>query len=63
FYSRIISGTTDFLQTRDYIMENPVKAGLVERAVEWMFGSLYYRLHRQSDLLDEPGVDDDVSSA
>ncbi|MDR0785473.1 MAG: transposase, partial [Treponema sp.] len=40
FYSRIISGTTDFLQTRDYIMENPVKAGLVERAVEWMFGSL-----------------------
>ena len=39
---------------RTCIEENPVKAGLVERAVEWMFGSLYHRLHGLSELLDEP---------
>jgi putative transposase len=27
FYSRIISGITDFLRVREYIVENPVKAG------------------------------------
>jgi hypothetical protein len=45
----------DFLRVREYIAENPVKAGLVERAVEWIFGSLYHRLRpgRPSDLLDD----------
>ncbi|MDR0785985.1 MAG: hypothetical protein LBE74_08940 [Treponema sp.] len=60
FYSRIIGGIEDFLRTREYIAENPVKAGLVTRAAEWAFGSLYRRLHRQSDLLDEPILGDDV---
>ncbi|MDR0785746.1 MAG: transposase [Treponema sp.] len=60
FYSRIIGGIDDFLRTREYIADNPVKAGLVERAAEWAFGSLYHRLHRQSDLVDEPILDDDV---
>jgi putative transposase len=52
FYSRIISGIVDFLRVREYIAENPVKAGLVEQAVDWVFGSLYHRLHGQSDLLE-----------
>jgi putative transposase len=52
FFSRIIGGIADFLRVREYIAENPVKAGLVERAVDWMFGSLYQRLHGQSDLLE-----------
>jgi hypothetical protein len=43
----------DFLRAREYIAENPVKAGLVERAAEWMFGGLYYRLRRRSSLLDD----------
>ncbi|MDR1466554.1 MAG: transposase, partial [Treponema sp.] len=54
FYSRIIGGIADFLRVREYIAENPVKAGLVERAVEWVFGSLYHRIHCPADLLDEP---------
>jgi putative transposase len=54
FYSRIIRGVADFLRVRGYIEENPVKAGLVERAAEWVYGSLYYRLHGWSELLDEP---------
>jgi putative transposase len=56
FYSRIIDGITDFLRVREYIADKPVKAGFVERATEWIFGSLYHRLHRQSDLLDEPDI-------
>jgi putative transposase len=56
FYSRIISEITDFLRVREYIADNPVKAGLVERAAEWIFGSLYHRLHRRSNLLDEPDI-------
>ncbi|MDR1219925.1 MAG: transposase [Treponema sp.] len=53
FYSRIINGMKDFLRAREYIAENPVKAGLAERAAEWMFGSLYHRLHRMTSLLDD----------
>jgi putative transposase len=34
FFSRIIDGMRDFLRVREYIAENPVKAGLVERAAE-----------------------------
>jgi hypothetical protein len=36
-----------------WITENPVKAGLVERAAEWVFGSLYHRLHRLTSLVDD----------
>jgi putative transposase len=53
FYSRIIKGIMDFLRVREYIAENPVKAGLVERAAEWVFGSLYHRLHRLTSLVDD----------
>jgi putative transposase len=55
FYSRIIDGMRDLLRVREYIAENPVKAGLVERAAEWVFGSLYHRLRprRPSGLLDD----------
>jgi putative transposase len=61
FYSRIINGIMDFLRAREYIAENPVKAGLVERAAEWAFGSLYHRLHRLSSLLGDDA--DAVSDA
>jgi hypothetical protein len=51
----------NLLRVREYIAENPVKAGLVERAAEWAFGGLYHRLHRTSNLLDDV-VSDDVMS-
>ena len=54
FYSRIIRGVGEFLRVRGYVAENPVRAGLVEEAGEWVYGSVYQRLHGQSDLLDEP---------
>jgi putative transposase len=52
YFSRIIGGTVDFLRVREYIAENPVKAGLVARAVDWVYGSLYQRLHGESELLE-----------
>ncbi|MDR1220667.1 MAG: hypothetical protein LBK73_13790 [Treponema sp.] len=41
--SRTIKGMRDFLRVRKYIAEKPVKAGIVERAAERVFGSLYHR--------------------
>jgi putative transposase len=53
FYSRVINGMRDFLRVREYIAENPVKAGLAERAADWVFGSLHHRLHRTTSLIDD----------
>ncbi|MDR0411707.1 MAG: hypothetical protein LBH75_07010 [Treponema sp.] len=36
FYSRITNRIVDFLWMREYIANNPVKAGLVERTAEWI---------------------------
>jgi hypothetical protein len=47
----------DFLRMREYIDENPVKAGRAERAVDWVFGSLYHRLRRLTSLLDDVASD------
>jgi putative transposase len=52
FFSRIVEGIADFLRVKEYIANNPVKAGLVERAVDWVFGSVYQRMHGQIDLLE-----------
>jgi hypothetical protein len=38
--------------------ENPVKVELVERAAEWVFGSLYHRLLRLTSLVDVVSDDD-----
>ncbi|MDR1126806.1 MAG: hypothetical protein LBL06_01635 [Treponema sp.] len=38
--------------------ENPMAAELVERAAEWVFGSLYHRLHRLTRLVDAASLDD-----
>ncbi|MDR1073040.1 MAG: hypothetical protein LBL45_05115 [Treponema sp.] len=46
-------GNEGFLRVREYIADNPVRAGLVEQAAEWMFGSLYYSPHRTTRLLGE----------
>jgi putative transposase len=52
FFSRIIEDKRAFEAVDNYINENPVKAGLVERAEEWIFGGLYHRLKGLFDLID-----------
>ncbi|MDR1866966.1 MAG: transposase [Treponema sp.] len=45
FHARIIESSEDFLRVFRYINQNPVKAGLVNHAKEWVFGGLYHYLH------------------
>ncbi|MHB9296236.1 hypothetical protein PilKf_01995 [Pillotina sp. SPG140] len=45
FHARMIENGEDFLRVFQYINQNPVKAGLVEQAKEWIFGGLYHYLH------------------
>ncbi|MDR1868252.1 MAG: transposase [Treponema sp.] len=45
FHARMIESREDFLRVFRYINQNPVKAGLVEQAKEWIFGGLYHYLH------------------
>ncbi|MDR0784258.1 MAG: transposase [Treponema sp.] len=53
FFSRIINSAREFLQISNYIDENPVKAGLVHRSTDWVFGGLYYWLHKCFDIIDD----------
>lgn len=39
-----------FLTVARYVMRNPVCAGLVSRAEEWRWGSLWHRLHSQAGM-------------
>ncbi|MHB9296521.1 putative REP-associated tyrosine transposase [Pillotina sp. SPG140] len=45
FHARVIESSEDFLRVFRYINQNPVKAGLVRQAKEWVFGGLYHYLH------------------
>jgi putative transposase len=45
FWSRIVRGDNDVVAVCKYIDDNPVKAGLVKKAEDWVFGGLYH--HRQ----------------
>ncbi|MDR1866757.1 MAG: transposase [Treponema sp.] len=51
FHVRVIERREDFLRVFQYINQNPVKAGLVTHAKEWIFGSLYHYLHNVVDIL------------
>ncbi|MDR1866809.1 MAG: transposase [Treponema sp.] len=46
FHARVIKNREDFLRVFQYINENPVKAGLVTHAKEWVFGGLYHYIHK-----------------
>ncbi|MHB9296397.1 hypothetical protein PilKf_02160 [Pillotina sp. SPG140] len=41
----MIESRKDFLRVFQYINQNPVKAGSVRQAKEWIFGGLYHYLH------------------
>ncbi|MHB9294760.1 hypothetical protein PilKf_00487 [Pillotina sp. SPG140] len=45
FHARVIENREDFLRVFRYINQNPVKAGLVNQAKEWIFGGLHHYLH------------------
>jgi putative transposase len=56
-YKSLMVNTDDYYLTlMRYIEQNPLRAGLVEKADKWKWGSLYWRLHgteEQRSLLSE----------
>jgi putative transposase len=52
FFSKIVQDEEAFTAVDNYIDQNPVKAGLVEKAADWAFGGLYYRLSGIGGLID-----------
>lgn len=59
FYSRIIQSLRELIELFRYIDENPVRAGLTARPLDWPFGGLAHRLARIKDIVDPP---DDLTS-
>ena len=54
FKSFIVEKESYYLTLMRYIEANPKRAGLVNQASKWRFGSLYERVHANRSLLDEP---------
>jgi REP element-mobilizing transposase RayT len=44
YFDRVVRNAEQFDRARSYIDENPVKAGLVQRAGDWPFGSARFAL-------------------
>jgi putative transposase len=53
FHSRILDGMRQFVIAFGYIDDNPVKAGLAAWPCEWRHGGAWYRLRRDSSILEE----------
>lgn len=52
YWSQVIEGDGHLLNVIRYVEANPLRAGLVERAEEWEWGSLWDRVTGERDLLD-----------
>ena len=54
FFSKIIRTLRSFMRVFEYICQNPVKAGLVERAEWWEFGGVCHYKKGEVGILDIP---------
>ena len=52
FHSRVLNGIRDFATAFCYIDENPVKAGLVARSVDWRHGGTWHSIRGREGYLD-----------
>ena len=57
FFSKVISGVTEYLRIFRYIDENPTQAGLVSKSEDWAFGAVGYRTRVDASWLDDPPLD------
>ncbi|MEW6323011.1 MAG: transposase [Acidobacteriota bacterium] len=53
YWSRPIAGDEELLRVVRYIEANPLRAGLVKRAEEWRWSSLWLRERGEQNVLDE----------
>ncbi|MDR2542563.1 MAG: transposase [Treponema sp.] len=51
FYARIISDTQEFDGVMEYIDQNPVKAGHVEKPEDWQASGAYFRAQKLTDFI------------
>ena len=54
FWSKIIDNIKQFIDTFNYISDNPVKAEMVREAQDYRYGGLYYILKGIFDIVDKP---------
>jgi putative transposase len=54
FWSRIIENIKDLFTTFEYISENPVKAGIVNRADDYIYSGLYHIIRQIFNIIDKP---------
>ncbi len=54
FKSKIIASFRQLVATFDYIMRNPVVAGLTQRSDTYAYGGVYRMLVREFDVVDPP---------
>ena len=54
FWSKIIADIKQFIDTFNYISDNPVKADMVKEAQDYRYGGLYYILKGIFDIVDRP---------
>lgn len=52
FWSKIIDNIWQFIDTFEYICENPVKAGIVKEVQDYKYGGLYHILKGIFDIVD-----------
>lgn len=51
FFDHVMRGGESYSQKRDYVRENPVRAGLVFRADDWPYAVQIHELEYRRDLL------------
>lgn len=54
FHSSILRDRTEFMKAFSYIGMNPVRAGLVEDARDWLYGAIRHFHMNRYDILDAP---------
>ena len=56
FKSKVISSLRQFLHTFQYIMENPVRAGIVKNCIDYPWNGISYIRNKKFDLLEYPDL-------
>ena len=56
FKSKIIKTFSQYLAVYEYINNNPVKAGIVEKPEEYIYCGITYLKNKIYEIIDPPGV-------
>ena len=54
FWSKVIDDIKQFIDTFNYISDNPVKTDMIKEVKDYRYGGLYYILKGTFDIVDWP---------